>query len=49
MTLLQNVPVMEISSTQVRERLANNQSITELVDPEIELYIRKNHLYHQTQ
>lgn len=39
------VEEIEVSSTQIRDRLAKKISITGLVHPEIERYIQENHLY----
>lgn len=38
-------PIIEISSTMIRERIKNNQSITYLVDHLVEKYIYKEKLY----
>jgi nicotinate-nucleotide adenylyltransferase len=38
-------PLLPISSTDVRKRLQNNESTKDLLDPEVEAYIKKNHLY----
>jgi nicotinate-nucleotide adenylyltransferase len=40
-----SVPMLEISSTDIRNRVRENKSIKYLVDPEIENYIRNNNLY----
>jgi nicotinate-nucleotide adenylyltransferase len=45
MTLLESVDPVAISSTQVRKRLAAGLAISDLVDTEVERYIRSNHLY----
>lgn len=45
MTAIQNVPVIQVSSTLVRERLASNKTISQLVDSRVEEYIRKYRIY----
>ncbi len=43
--LFANNPIIEISSTLIRERLKKNQSIRYLVPPQVYDYIIKNNLY----
>jgi nicotinate-nucleotide adenylyltransferase len=43
--LLIDAPLMDISSTLIREYVKNNKSIKSLVLPEIEEYIKQNNLY----
>ena len=38
-------PVIELSSTFIRERIRNGGPFSHLVPPEVEQYIRKEHLY----
>ncbi|NQV32583.1 MAG: nicotinate (nicotinamide) nucleotide adenylyltransferase [Phycisphaeraceae bacterium] len=38
-------PLMPISSTDIRKRLKHNESTTDLLDPQVEKYIKTNHLY----
>lgn len=45
MTALKNFPEVTVSSTEVRSKIATGQSITGLVDPKVEKYIRENKLY----
>lgn len=40
-----DVPMMDISSTMIRDYIQNNKSIKSLVLPEIEKYITQNNLY----
>lgn len=40
-----STPLIEISSTLVRDHVANNKSIKYLVRPKVEEYIKDNHLY----
>jgi nicotinate-nucleotide adenylyltransferase len=40
-----SVPMLEISSSDIRKRVSENRSIKYLVDPEVEKYIRDNNLY----
>jgi nicotinate-nucleotide adenylyltransferase len=40
-----DVPMMDISSTTIRDRVSNNMPINSLVLPEIEKYITRNNLY----
>lgn len=39
------IPLLEISSTQIRNRIKNNQTIRYLVPPIVESYIKDNQLY----
>lgn len=43
--LILDLPLMDISSTMIREKVRNNASINSLVLPEIEKYIKQNNLY----
>jgi nicotinate-nucleotide adenylyltransferase len=43
--LLKDAPLMDISSTLIREYVKNNMPIKSLVLPEIEEYIKQNNLY----
>jgi nicotinate-nucleotide adenylyltransferase len=45
MVLLEDFPEIEISSTEIRQRICDGQPIHDLVDPQVEQYIRENHLY----
>ncbi len=47
LTLL-DLPPMDISATVIRQRLAHNQPIADLVPPPVEQYIQQNHLYQPT-
>jgi nicotinate-nucleotide adenylyltransferase len=38
-------PAIEISSTEVRKRLADGQDVSDLLDPKVEQYIRQRGLY----
>ncbi|MCU0372347.1 MAG: nicotinate-nucleotide adenylyltransferase [Ignavibacteria bacterium] len=40
-----SVPMLEISSSEIRNRVRDNKSIKYLVDPEVEKYIKENNLY----
>lgn len=42
---LVDAPLIELSSTEIRQRVANRQSITYLVADSVESYIHDNHLY----
>lgn len=46
---LVDAPIIELSSTQVRERLANGQSVRYYVPDEVLGYIERNHLYSQNE
>lgn len=45
MTLLDSVPEVKISSTQIRERVLAGQSVVKLVGKKIARYINQNNLY----
>jgi nicotinate-nucleotide adenylyltransferase (EC 2.7.7.18) len=38
-------PVIDISSTEIRQNIYNNKSITYMVDNQVERYIYKHNLY----
>ncbi|MFZ2537821.1 MAG: nicotinate-nucleotide adenylyltransferase [Oscillospiraceae bacterium] len=40
-----NINVVDVSSTDIREKLSKNESISKLVNYRVEDYINKNHLY----
>jgi nicotinate-nucleotide adenylyltransferase len=40
-----DIPVMEISSTEVRKRIEKNRSIRYLVPAPVEVYIQEHQLY----
>tara|TARA_B100000575_G_C23110226_1_gene641250 strand:+ start:527 stop:1009 length:483 start_codon:yes stop_codon:yes gene_type:complete len=40
-----NLPMREVSSTEIRQRIAIGRDITELVDSDVERYIHRNQLY----
>lgn len=40
-----NTPLLDVSSTVIREKVKKNESIKSLVLPEIEKYIKQNNLY----
>lgn len=42
-----DMPKIELSSTDIRERVRNNLSITEYVPIEVANYIKQEHLYHE--
>ncbi len=44
-TYILNANIMTVSSTQIRNNISQNQSISGLVPPEVESYILKNRLY----
>ena len=44
-TELLNVRIMTVSSTDIRRRVRDGESITELVPPAVEAYIHRNRLY----
>ncbi len=43
------LPMMDISSTDIRERLAHGQGIDDLVPPPVARYIARHHLYQDRQ
>ena len=45
MIALEGFPLMEVSSTKVREALANNANLDDLLDAKVINYIRENKLY----
>jgi nicotinate-nucleotide adenylyltransferase len=40
-----DAPLIDVSATQIRQRVRDGKSIRYLVPPEVEAYIRKHHLY----
>ncbi len=46
---LVDAPIIELSSTQIRERLANGQSVRYYVPDEVLGFIERNHLYSQNE
>ncbi len=47
-TLVWNIPYLPISSTQVRAAVRDGQSISQMVPPAVESYIRQNSLYEES-
>ena len=43
--VLENAPLHDVSSTEIRRRLSSGESVSGLVNPEVEKYIRDNNLY----
>ncbi len=43
--VLENAPLHDISSTEIRRRISSGESVSGLVNPEVEEYIRDNNLY----
>lgn len=43
--VLENAPLHDISSTEIRRRISLGESVSGLVNPEVEKYIRDNNLY----
>ena len=43
--VLKNAPLHDISSTEIRRRISCGESVSELVNPSVEKYIRDNNLY----
>ena len=41
-------PLVDISSTEIRNRLAAGQDVTDMLDPQVADYIRKHGLYQST-
>lgn len=48
MTFLKDLEEVTVSSTEVRQKVRDHESITELVHPEIEKYIKTHALYQST-
>lgn len=46
---LVNAPIIELSSTQIRERLQRGESVRYYVPDEVFNYINRNHLYNSTK
>jgi nicotinate-nucleotide adenylyltransferase len=42
---IENVPEVAVSSTEVRTKIKNQESVTGLVDPQVERYIKEKGLY----
>jgi nicotinate-nucleotide adenylyltransferase len=40
-----DAPLIDVSATEIRQRVKDGRSIRYLVPPEVEAYIRKHHLY----
>jgi nicotinate-nucleotide adenylyltransferase len=45
MEALHNIPEIEVSSTEVREKVQDHEPVTGLVDPQVEQYIKDHNLY----
>lgn len=45
MTLLEGAPLLDISATEVRRRVAANEKVIDLIHPKTAWYIRQNGLY----
>lgn len=43
--IIVEIPLLEISSTMIRERITNGLSVKYMIDPEVEKYISENELY----
>ena len=43
--ILENAPLHDVSSTEIRRRISSGESVSGLVNPEVEKYIRDNNLY----
>jgi nicotinate-nucleotide adenylyltransferase len=43
--VLENAPLHDISSTEIRRRISSGESVSELVNPEVEEYIKDKKLY----
>ena len=43
--VLENAPLHDVSSTEIRRRISSGESVSGLVNPEVEEYIRDNNLY----
>ena len=48
MQIIENVPEIEVSSTQIKELVKQGSDIKELVTPDILRYIQQNKLYSNT-
>ena len=48
-TVLLQMPLVPISSTEIRERIRKNLPIGEWVPPSVERYIQENHLYQKDE
>ena len=42
---LSTLPIVDVSATEIRKRMAAGSTLNGLVDPRVEAYIRKNRLY----
>ena len=47
--VLENAPLHDVSSTEIRRRISSGESVSGLVNPEVEKYIRDNNLYSNRQ
>ncbi len=47
--IIEDIPEMDVSSTEVRKRIKGNKSLSGLVPPEVEGYIWEHNLYQKTQ
>lgn len=45
MVPIENVPEVAVSSTQIRDKILKQESVSGLVDPRVERYIKENGLY----
>ena len=43
--VLSTLPIVDVSATEIRKRMAAGSTLNGLVDPRVEAYIRKNRLY----
>ena len=43
-----DVPIFDMSSSEIRRRIRNSQTVTYLIPPSVNLYIRKRGLYAET-
>lgn len=46
---IENIPVIEVSSTEIRRRLKNGESVSGLIPEQVYNYIIRNNLYQNTQ
>ncbi|MCM1377731.1 MAG: nicotinate (nicotinamide) nucleotide adenylyltransferase [Clostridium sp.] len=45
--ILENVARYDISSTEIRQKIQQGEDISDIINPEVEKYIRAHHLYRQ--